>query len=54
MLISQMQALANDAPVVHPRVEETDPALAVEELIDLEQQAEFFVVLDRTRRRSTC
>ena len=45
MMLSQVQVLANVASPVAARVEVADPALAVEELIDLEQQAEFFVVL---------
>ena len=45
MMLSQVQALANEGPASGARPEVADPALAVEELIDLEQQAEFFVVL---------
>ena len=45
MMLSQAHALAQEPPLAVQRIEETDPAMAVEELIDLEQQAEFFVVL---------
>jgi hypothetical protein len=45
MLLSELPALAQAERATGGRVAETDPEMAVEELIDLEQQAEFFVVL---------
>jgi pilus assembly protein FimV len=45
MMLSQVHALASETSATGGRPEVADPALAVEELIDLEQQAEFFVVL---------
>lgn len=45
MMISQAATLAAEPSGDGGRAAALDPALAVEELIDLEQQAEFFVVL---------
>ena len=45
MMLSQVHALGSETSATGGRPEVADPALAVEELIDLEQQAEFFVVL---------
>lgn len=45
MMLDQVPALAHETSATGGRGVHADPELAVEELIDLEQQAEFFVVL---------
>jgi pilus assembly protein FimV len=45
MLLQQIPAAAAEATATGRRPAPADPEMAVEELIDLEQQAEFFVVL---------